>query len=110
MVQGGFQGSKAARDFQSTEVLNLRTKTWRTGTPSPIGNYGAAVVPDGDTFLVVGGDSSSGELTSTMYYDGASETWGLLQDKFEIGRVFSTASGYTFEEMGFMCRDATKDD
>ena len=88
VVQGGFQGEK--QDFQSVEVYNLASGQWRIGTSTPLGTYGGEVLPLGDSFLVLGGDSNEGILDTIFQYE-TDGSWTVLDAKFSVPRLFFAA-------------------
>ena len=63
----------------TAEIYYPVTNTWRSARDMAIGRTGhtATLLPDGRV-AVAGGDGSDGPLTSTEYYDPATDQWAAV--------------------------------
>ena len=70
-----------------SDVYNFETGNFRGGPLFPRGVTAAASVQYGDTFLVVGGLDSNGEILDTIYeYDALNEEWIEREEKLATPR------------------------
>ena len=72
----------------ATEIFSLETLSWRDSTPFPSEIRYTTAVPQGKTFLVVGGyiSNTASDLDTIYRFDPDSESWELLPQRLEETR------------------------
>ncbi len=78
VVAGGVGGGP----LDDSEIYNTATQEWRQGPTLPQPIYHMSSVQYEDTFLLVGGDTFSGQYSDTIYqYEQTSETWIIREER-----------------------------
>ena len=91
IVAGGFDNTNI---LSSAERYNPKDNTWTAINPMPTAKYGAQAVGIGSKVYVIGGTTTGGAVTKSVYvYDDATKAWSNGTD-MNSARSFSSATVY----------------
>ena len=97
VVAGGYDGTSR---LSSAAVLDLNnySNTWSAVASLPESKYGAASVPFGDTFLIVGGSDGTSDYKTILEFDPVDMDWisrtEVLQDARNGAFAVTTSADY----------------